>query len=125
MDRRGSEGRGWWGEAEHCHLPGMGGPAIREEKESLASSLPPVLTHSKVVTKINVLHYKDVCFVFPFVCLGFLCVLYNCCGGAVVSFEVGSQAGLELLIACPCPCPCPCPCLQVLGEEEEEEEEDY
>lgn len=36
----------------------MGGPAIREEKESLASSLPPVLTHSKVVTKINVLHYK-------------------------------------------------------------------
>lgn len=93
----------------------MGGPAIREEKESLASSLPPVLTHSKVVTKINVLHYKDVCFVFPFVCLGFLCVLYNCCGGAVVSFEVGSQAGLELLIACPCPCPCPCPCLQVLG----------
>lgn len=52
-------------------------PAIGEEKESLMSIIsPPVLTHYKTVTKINVLPYKDVYFVFPFVCLGFLCVAF-------------------------------------------------
>lgn len=50
-------------------------PAIGEEEESLMSiTSPPVLAHYQTVTKINVLPYKEVYFVFPFVCLGFLCV---------------------------------------------------
>lgn len=51
-------------------------PATGEEKKSLTSIVSPVLMHYKIVTKINVLTYKEVCFVFPSVCLDFLCVLF-------------------------------------------------